>query len=297
MWMRNNRRRYVLLATMCVLLGACTAKSAGSGASPTTGSGGAGGGAGNTVGITATTIKVSMISADLSQLSSQHLAPEIGNAAKTMQAVVADINSHGGVAGRQIELISHVLHGTDAILNPDLGRQACVQATEDDKPFAVIITASIPAALVQCVAADHDVITITMDSWPTSLYAAAKGRLFSLASHISIGENSEYQAWPGVLNDAGLLKGKKIGIIRQDLADQQEVTDDALVPGIKALGYKVSAEAVLPCPAGSETCSSRPWPSSACRTRASTSSSSSLRRWPARPPSKRRRPSATSRNG
>ena len=254
MWMRNNRRRYVLLATACMLLGACTAKSAGSGASPTTGSGGAGGGTGNTVGITATTIKVSMISADLSQLSSQHLAPEIGNAAKTMQAVVADINAHGGVAGRKIILISHVLHGTDAILNPDLGRQACVQATEDDKPFAVIITASIPAAMVQCVAADHNVLTITMDSWPNSLYAAAKGRLFSLGSHISIGENREYQAWPGVLDGAGLLKGKKIGIIRQDVADQQEVTDDALVPGIKALGYKVSAEAVLPCPAGSVTC-------------------------------------------
>ncbi len=256
MRMRNNRRRYAVLAAMCVLLGACTAKSAGTGSGPSTSAGGTGTSASatNTVGVTATTIKVSMISADLSQLTSQHLAPEIGDAAKTMTAVVADINSHGGVAGRKIELISHVLHGTDAILNPDLGRQACVQATEDDKPFAVIITASLPATMVQCVAADHNVLTITMDSWPSSLYAAAKGRLFSLGSHISIGENREYQAWPRVLNDAGLLKGKKIGIIRQDLADQQEVTDHALVPGIKALGYTVAAQAVLPCPEGSQTC-------------------------------------------
>jgi ABC-type branched-subunit amino acid transport system substrate-binding protein len=254
MGMGKSRRRYVVLAAMCVLLGACTAKSASTGAGPSTSASASGGGTGNTVGITATTIKVSMISADLSQLSSQHLAPEIGDAAKTMTAVVADINSHGGVAGRQIDLISHVLHGTDAILNPDLGRQACVQATEDDKPFAVIITAALPAAMVQCVAADHNVLTITMDSWPNSLYASAKGRLFSLGSHISIGENREYQAWPGVLNGAGLLKGKKIGIIRQDLADQQEVTDNALVPGIKALGYTVAAQAVLPCPEGSQTC-------------------------------------------
>ncbi len=57
-----------------------------------------------------------------------------------------------------------------------------------------------------------------------------------------------------MLNGAGLLKSKKIGIIRQDLADQQEVTDDALVPGIKALGYTVAAEAVLPRPEGSQTC-------------------------------------------
>jgi ABC-type branched-subunit amino acid transport system substrate-binding protein len=252
--MRNNRRACAFALAVCLLLGACTAKSASDGAGPTTSAGSASGGAGNTVGITATTIKVAMISADLSQLTSQNLAPEIGDAEKTMKAVVADINAHGGVAGRQIDLISHVLHGTDAILNPDLGRQACVQATEDDKPFAVIVTASLPASMVQCVAADHNVLTITMDSWPKSLYAAAKGRLFSLASHISIEQNREYQAWPRVLNGAGLLKGKKIGIIRQDLADQQEVTDDALIPGIKALGYTVAAEAVLPCPEGSQTC-------------------------------------------
>jgi ABC-type branched-subunit amino acid transport system substrate-binding protein len=254
MQMGNKRRVWALLAATCVLLAACTAKSATDAGGSGTTTAGAGGSAGSTVGITATTITVSMISADLSQLSSQHLAPEIGNADKTMKAVVADINAHGGVAGRKIILISHVLHGTDAILNPDLGRQACVQATEDDKPFAVILTASLPAAMVQCVAADHNVLTITMDSWPDSLYAAAKGRLFSLASHISIGQNAEYRAWPGVLDGAGLLKGKKIGIIRQDLADQQEVTDDALVPGIKALGYNVAAQAVLPCPEGSQTC-------------------------------------------
>ena len=73
-----------------------------------------------------------------------------------MKAVVADINAHGGIAGRKVELVPHVLSGMDAILNPDLGRQACVQATEDDKPFAVIIAAAHPAPLVQCVVGDHD---------------------------------------------------------------------------------------------------------------------------------------------
>ena len=53
---------------------------------------------------------------------------------------------------------------------------------------------------------------------------------------------------------AGLLKGKTLGVIRTDTADQQETTDDALIPGIEALGYKVAAEAVLPCPEGSQTC-------------------------------------------
>ena len=256
MRMRNNRRGCALLAAMCVLLVACTAKSANDAGGPGTTSGsGAGPSAGNTVGITATTIKVSMISADLSQLSSQHLAPEIGDADKTMKAVVADINAHGGVAGRKILLISHVLHGTDAILNPDLGRQACVQATEDDKPFAVILTASLPAAMVQCVggrsrrAHHHD------GQLAEQPLRRGQGPLVLAGlAHLHRREPPSTSAWPGVLDGAGLLKGKTIGIIRQDLADQQEVTDDALVPGIKALGYKVAAEAVLPCPEGSQTC-------------------------------------------
>ncbi len=252
--MQKMRRMLGFVVLACLLAGACTANTTDDGSANDTTVAGSGGGAGNTVGLTDTTVKISMISADLSQLTEQNLAPEIGNAEATMKAVVADINTNGGVAGRQIELISHVLKGTDAILNPDLGRQACVQATEDDKPFAVIITASIPAALVQCVVVDHDVLTITMDSWPASLYDAAKGRLFALGSHISMERDREYQAWPGVLDAAGLLKGKTLGVIRTDTADQQETTDDALIPAIEALGYQVAAEAVLPCPEGSQTC-------------------------------------------
>ena len=183
--MKNIRRKCASGVIVCIALGglaACTSQSSDDddAAPSSTAAAGTETGSGNTVGLTDDTIKISMISADLAQLTEQNLAPEIGNADATMKAVVADINAHGGVAGRQIELVSHVLNGTDAILNPDLGRQACVQATEDDKPFAVIITASIPAPLVQCVVEDHDVLTITMDSWPASLYDAAKGRLFSL---------------------------------------------------------------------------------------------------------------------
>ena len=144
--MQKTRRMLGFVVLTCLFAAACTATTTDGDSATNTTVADSGGGVGNTVGLTDTTVKISMISADLAQLTEQNLAPEIGNAETTMKAVVADINAHGGVAGRQIELVSHVLKGTDAILNPDLGRQACVQATEDDKPFAVIITASIPAA-------------------------------------------------------------------------------------------------------------------------------------------------------
>jgi ABC-type branched-subunit amino acid transport system substrate-binding protein len=257
--MISVRRVAALVATAGLVMGACTSQSSDddstSDTAPdaTAASSGATG-AGNTVGITDDAIKISMISADLAQLTEQNLAPQIGSAEATMKAVVADINANGGIAGRKIDLVSHVLSGTDAVLNPDLLRQTCVQATEDDKPFAVIITAAIPSQVVQCVADDHDVVTITMDSWPESLYTNAKGRLFSLGSHISVQRNRMYRAWPQILGDKGLLKGKKIGVIRQDLPDQEETTDKSLKPGIEAAGFDVAAEAVLPCPEGSQTC-------------------------------------------
>ena len=84
-----------------------------------------------------------MIYADLSALSEQNLAPEIGIAKDQAEAVVAEINENGGVAGRQIELVSHVIEGAEAVLSPEAGRAACLAATEDDKPFAVIVTAAI----------------------------------------------------------------------------------------------------------------------------------------------------------
>src|SRR4029077_5793285 len=101
----------VFVLSACLLLGACTTESSteSGDATPTTVDGAAGA-VGNTAGITNDTIRISMISADLAQLTEQNLAPEIGDAAKTMTAIVADITANGGVAGRKIELVSHVLH-------------------------------------------------------------------------------------------------------------------------------------------------------------------------------------------
>src|SRR5436190_10019622 len=132
----------VVVVLVAGLLGACTSKS-----SDSSSSSGSTGSAAPTQGVTDSEITISLIYSDLSVLSQQHLAPEIGDAGKTLQAVVDDINAKGGVAGRTIKLIPHVVNGADAILNADLGRQICVKATEDDKPFAIIIAAAIPATV------------------------------------------------------------------------------------------------------------------------------------------------------
>jgi ABC-type branched-subunit amino acid transport system substrate-binding protein len=130
-----------------------------------------------------------------------------------------------------------------------------VQATEDDKPFAVIITAAITAETIECAAVDHDnVLTITMDSWPDSYYAESGGRLFAIGPHLSIGRQRVYHAWPKILDDAGALEGKTVGIIRMDTPEQEEAVEEGLKPGLADLGIEVAAESALPCPEGTQTC-------------------------------------------
>src|SRR5687768_6667189 len=104
--MGHVRRVCALAAVGALLWAGCTSESAGddddSASSETTVAGddtSSTPGAGNTSGITDTTIKISLLSSDLSALSEQNLAPEIGSADATLKAVVADINANGGVAG------------------------------------------------------------------------------------------------------------------------------------------------------------------------------------------------------
>jgi ABC-type branched-subunit amino acid transport system substrate-binding protein len=239
----------IAVALVAGVLGACTSKS-----SDSTSSVGSSGSAAPAQGVTDDEITISLIYSDLSVLSEQHLAPEIGDAGKTVEAIANDINAKGGIGGRKLKIVPHVVNGADAILNADLGRQICVKATEDDKPFAVIIAAAIPAPVVKCSAVDHQVLTIAMDSWPQSLYDQSQGRLFSVGSNISVSSTRLYTAWPTILQDKGALTGKTVGIIRTDGTDQAEAVDAALKPSLDAIGVKVGAEAILPCPEGSQTC-------------------------------------------
>jgi hypothetical protein len=103
--------------------------------------------------------------------------------------------------------------------------------------------------------AEHDVLAIAMDSYPSSYFDDADGRLFSIGSHLSMNRSREYSAWPGLLDDPAKLADKTIGIIRTDVPADEAAVDESLKPAIEDLGYEVAAEAVLPCPDGSQNCS------------------------------------------
>jgi hypothetical protein len=198
-------------------------------------------------------VTVSMIAADLSILTERHLAPDIGNPVETAKAVVAEINDTGRAGKYKLKLSPHVIQGTD-IINPDIGRARCLEATQDDKPFAVVITAAVTIITTRCVAVQNKALTVSMSTWPDALYKQAKGRLFAVGSNVSIGRDKAYAAWPKILRDAKALKKKsRVGIILADDPDTQAPVDQSLKPALKKLGYKVAAEVAIPCPEGGST--------------------------------------------
>ena len=249
------RRGTVVLVLALVTLAACT--------SPTSSKPSAGPSGGpaattvantSTIGITKDAVRISLIAADLSLLSKQHLAPDLGDPVKVARSVVDAINASGGVGGgRKLVLTTHVIPNAPIATAATLQR-ACVQATEEDKPLAVVITAAVLVPVVQCVAVAHDQMAITMDSWEQKDFADAKGRLFSIATPMSIDVEREYTFWPSLLDVVHALDGKTIGIVAQDLPSNQAAALRALKAALAKRGTLVAAEAIVPYPEGNLTC-------------------------------------------
>jgi hypothetical protein len=204
-------------------------------------------------GVDGNRVKVALIAADLSLLTEQNLAPDIGNAVDTAKAVVAEINATGRAGKYKVELSPHVIQGAD-VINLDIGRARCLEATQDDKAFAVVIAAAVTIVTTRCVAVQNKTLAISMASWPESLYQQAKGRLFAVGSNSSFSRDRAFAAFPKILRDAkALRKGDKVGIVLVDDPDTQAPVDRALKPALKKLGFDVAAEVAIPCAEGGST--------------------------------------------
>jgi hypothetical protein len=205
-------------------------------------------------GVTDDEVDLSMIVADLSLLTEQNLAPDIGDPVAVAQATADHINADGGVAGgRDLVLAPHVVDGLAAATSPEAGRAACLEVAEEDEPFAAIITAAIMVDTIECVSAQHDVLTMTMNGWPDAIYEASEGRLFAGAAHTSAELDRLYASWPGILNDVDALEGHTFGIISME-TPAQEIAAETLRTALEDLDYTVAEEVALPCPEGSQTC-------------------------------------------
>ncbi|HEY5696542.1 MAG TPA: ABC transporter substrate-binding protein [Acidimicrobiales bacterium] len=241
----------VLLAAACSSQAADDSSSGGGGGDD--GSGDAASDGGTPIdGITDDTINVSFIGADFAALAEAGLAPDLGDMTVTIPALVDDINENGGIGGRQINLTLDLVDGT---AGPDVGRAACIKATEEDDAAVVFVSPAISRDIVRCTSVQQQTITIGMPGWDDRLYEESEGRLFSVGSQTSMGTYRNTAVWADVLDQAGELEGKTIGVVTSDDFEALAAgTEQALVPHLEELGYEVVEFAVLPCPEGDTDC-------------------------------------------
>src|SRR5580765_3117565 len=93
-----------------------------------------------------------------------------------------------------------------------------------------------------------------MDSWQEKVYDNAKGRIFSLADHLSVDIEREYSYLPALFQAQHALDGKTVGILNQDQPSDRAAAATALKQALATAGIALAAEATAPYTVGDTSC-------------------------------------------
>jgi hypothetical protein len=221
--------------------------SAGSGGAPGVAPGGAtggGGGAGSTAltasdrGVTATTITVAFLVADLGgvgQFGFSVPGYDPQQQEGYLQAFINNANANGGLLGRKIVPVYVEYDPTDE----DSEEAACLTATQDHTVFAAVDSPgglSFEAQL--CFTQQNHTPLLDTGSFgePEQFYAESDSNLFT----IDQSGLRELGNMAHLLATEGLLKGKKIGILDRQFAGTVDTVTDGMVDVLQQLGYQVT---------------------------------------------------------
>ena len=172
-------------------------------------------------GITATTIKIGVVSVDFKCIE-QFVDFNQGDAEKIAKALVDDVNKKGGIGGRQVEMVFKSL----CPLQPDTVSAACTSLTDDEQVFAVMGVYDTPpsdGSQQLCVAKDKDTVLIDELTTQKTMDGATPGLL--LSPHIN--PERRLDALLNLLKQKGSLAGKTVAL----LADQNN--KDAATASVK----------------------------------------------------------------
>src|SRR5215469_9708065 len=208
-----------ILVVSAVLLSAATV--AGAGASP------AAGAAGTPIqGVTATTIRIGIPYIDLSAVRKFGITLDQGNYTDAYNAIIADLNAHGGVDGRKLS--PYLLAVSPVGTAP--AATACTQLDQDDKVFVAIAPFEPSCFLQQGV--------------PTISGSYQEGPASGIAPNFTL--NPPQVAYDPVqlklFAHEGAFKGKKVGIFAGQTTDAPEL--HVVESALRSLHVSVVATAV-----------------------------------------------------
>jgi hypothetical protein len=177
-------------------------------------------------GVTATTISVGIPYVDFVALHALGVTIDEGSFPDAYGAIIANMNAHGGVDGRQI--VAHYFKFNPSV--PASVTASCSQLTEDDKIFI-----ALSPVYPDCYQQDHGTLVIA-GSLPGALPANVPPD-FSLAPPDAAFDGPQL----AVFAKRGAFKGKKVGIFYAADSDKPEVL--AVQSDLKKLHVNVALTA------------------------------------------------------
>jgi hypothetical protein len=160
------------------------------------------------------------------------------------KAVVGYLNAHGGIAGRQIQLVDYDENVVQEEANPAAESQsACTSLTQDHHVYAVAsIVGGLQSNFYECMASQHVIVSSTGE-FTSQAFLARYPNVYEpvdMSYTRSLAENVD------ALSSAGWFgKSPKIGVVGGDSSSAHEAVDSGLVPALAAHGLKPAAEAYV----------------------------------------------------
>jgi hypothetical protein len=240
MSVRSSSRSIAVIALLVSFAAACsTASNKASTTSPTTSGAGSGSTNGkltaSATGVTPTTIKIGFSYPDLAALAKTGLIKiDNGPYGPMMQALVNDVNKHGGVDGRKLALS---LASFD-VLGATAQTAACTKLTEDDKVFVVL--GGFLADNNLCITQQHATPLFSFYGSGFNKVNLAKAQAPWFTQNAS--DERALQALVKLLDQQGRLNGK-IAIEGQTPSSKSLV--DLAATALEATGHKAADTAVI----------------------------------------------------
>jgi ABC-type branched-subunit amino acid transport system substrate-binding protein len=180
-------------------------------------------------GVTPTTIKVGITYPDVAAVKNLvNVNP--GNYREAYQALIDQVNAHGGINGRKIVPVF-------AAVNP-LGTApaatACTELTEDDKVFAVMGFFQTPDPA--CYVDTHDTALVG-----ASLTGAQASQAEAPWFNFELSDSDLIPKEMSVFKEEGAFAGKKVAVVGE-MADKTDV--NLVLPALHKLGVDVVATAI-----------------------------------------------------
>lgn len=187
-------------------------------------------------GVTAETITVGILIADLAGLERAGLSVAAGDMTDQWVRFIERLNARGGIHGRRVE---PVFRNFDP-LQSDTFRASCLYLVRDRQVFAVLTTVGYYGEATLCFTEEHGVPFLSADGQPEPYHARSGQLMFTTVQN----KGRMLRNYVAFVDTVGGLDGHVLGLLSMDNHDAGPVRD-VLLPHLRARGYEVAVHRVL----------------------------------------------------